>query len=487
MHVTGRMADQTLKEKTSRGLFWGGMSNLVQQLLGAFFGIFLARTLSPDDYGLVGMLTIFSMLSMILQESGFTNALINRKEVRLEDYNSVFWFNFAVAVASYVLLFFSAPLIAKFFHQPELVKLSRIHFIVLLFFGLGVSHRTYLIKRLMIRELSIVNTLSAMISGFLGVFLAWKGLGYWALVIQSLLQGVLMNAGYWYYSQWRPTFHFDMAPMLEMFPFGVRLLITSIFCAISGNFVSLILGRYYNTRQVGYYSQANKWNTMSVSVLSGMINSVTQPVLASVVDERERQLRITRKMMRFAAFISFPAMFGLAFIGKEFITLALTEKWASSIALLQILCIGGGFTPFCNILSGLLLSRGRSSWFMWTSITQTLVILATVFFCHSYGVKAMVVGITAVNILWLLVWYLLVRREIGYSFAGFLNDLAPFLGVTIMSIAAVWFITRGIDNMALLLAAKIVVTAVFYILIMWLTASVTFRECIQFIKNRIRQ
>lgn len=479
------MAEKTLKEKTSKGLFWGGLSNLVQQLLGAFFGIYLARTLSPGDYGLVGMLAIFSFLSMILQESGFPSALINRDSIRHEDYNSVFWFNVSVAVVSYAILFFCAPLIARFFHHPELVKISRIYFISLVIYGLGVSHRAYLSKLLMVKEISIANTLSTFISGSIGIFLAWKGFGYWTLVFQSLIQGVLTNAAYWYFSPWRPTFNFNIRPILEMFPFGSKLLVTSVFSALSNNSISVVLGRYYDSNQVGYYSQANKWNVMGTGVLSGMINGVAQPVLATVVDERERQLRITRKMMRFAAFVSFPAMLGLAFISREFIILALTEKWENSITLLQILCIGGSFAPFCSILSGLVLSRGKASWFMWTSISQTVVVLITIFICHFYGVTGMVIGITSVNVLWPLVWFFLVHKELGYTFVGFISDLAPFFGITLISIAAAWFITRGIENTALLLAAKIITTAVIYVLIMSLSASVTFKECVQFIKDRV--
>ena len=211
------MAESTLKEKTSKGLFWGGLSSFLQQLLNAVFGIYLARTLSPDDYGLVGMLAVFSLLALILQEGGFISALVNRKEIRHEDYNAVFWFNLLVALACYVLLFFCAPLIAAYFRQPALVKIARWSFLGFVLAGLGTSHRAYLTKKLMVKEMAIVTMVAVTVSGLVGIFFAWKGYGYWALVIQSLVLAFLTNAGFWLASDWRPSFRVDFQPVKEMF------------------------------------------------------------------------------------------------------------------------------------------------------------------------------------------------------------------------------------------------------------------------------
>ena len=179
------MGESTLKEKTSRGLFWGGMSSFLQQLLQAAFGIYLARTLSPDDYGLVGMLTVFNLLALTLQDGGFVSALINRKGLKHDDYNAVFWFNVFISLFCYLVLFCCAPLIARFFHHSELVKLARWSFLSFVLAGFCTAHRAYLTKKLMVKEMAIVNIAAAVISGFLGVYLAWRGWAYWTLVIQS--------------------------------------------------------------------------------------------------------------------------------------------------------------------------------------------------------------------------------------------------------------------------------------------------------------
>ncbi len=481
------MGSSSLKDKTSKGLFWGGMSNLVQQVLNAAFGIYLMRTLSPDDYGLVGMLALFSMLALMLQDSGFFVALVNRREIREEDYNSVFWCNLLIALLCYAVLFFCAPLIARYFHQPELVAVARWTFLGFVFSGFGTAQKALLTKKLQIKELAIVNIVAVVVSGAVGVTLAWKGFAYWTLVIQALILSALTNFGYWLFSGWHPKFRFDFRPAREMLRFGVKLLATNVVSVINSNFITVVLGRYYPAGRVGYYTQANKWSSMGNSVLSGMINSVVQPVMVAVVDDDTRQLRVLRKMMRFAAFIAFPAMLGLAFIAPEFLELVGGEKWIDSIPLLQILCVGGAFIPIINVCSGLIISRGKSSAFMWSNIALMVATLVTIYLAYPYGITWMVICLTVINVLWLLVWWLLARREVRYSFMALLADLLPFLGVTLVSIAAAWFLTRGIDSMAWRMVAKIAVTAVIYIVFMRLTASVTFKECVEYFLQRIKK
>ena len=478
------MGESTLKEKTAKGLFWGGMSGFLTQLLNAAFGIYLARSLTPDDYGLVGMLAMFTLLATIMQECGLPSALINRKEIRHEDYNAVFWCMLLVSSLCYVLLFLGAPLIAGYFHQPVLVSLSRVCFLSFIIAGLGTAHRTMLTKKLMVKELAIVNIVSVVVSGTVGVILASKGFAYWTLAIQALVLNVLMTAGYWLFSKWRPSFQWDFRPVREMFPYGIRIWLTSILSIVNSNYVSVFLGRKYTADWVGYYTQANKWSLMGVSVLTGMVSSVAQPVLASVTEEKERQLRVFRKMIRFTAFISFPAMFGLAFIAPEFIPVVLTEKWNDSIVLLQVLCVGGAFTPIIQVCTNLILSRGKSSAYMWNQIVLFALILSLLYLLYPKGITAILIGITAINALWIFVWTWLAHREIGYSVTKLAVDLLPFMGIALASIAVAWLVTKGINHQLLLMIAKILVTAAIYFFLMWISRSVIFRECVNILLKR---
>lgn len=479
------MAEPTLKEKTSKGLFWGGMSNFLQQLLNASFGIYLARTLSPDDYGLVGMLAVFSILAQALQESGFISALINRKEIRHEDYNSVFWFSVIVSAICYVILFICAPLIAAYFRHPELVMLARWIFLCFILSGFGVAQRAYLTKKLKIKEIAISGIVSAAVSGMVGVFLAYKGMAYWALVAQSILSATIMVGGLWFFSPWRPTFKLDFGPVKEMFRYSVKLLIPGILCTLSSQLLTLILGRYYTAKKVGFYTQANKWYNMGGSVLAGMVNSVGQPVLAEVTSDRERQLRVFRKMVRFAAFISFPALLGLAFIAPEFIVGALKEKWIDSVPLLQILCVGGIVMPLIHLFSDLLLSQGKSGIHMWVNVATFILVLIIAMVSRPYGIFWMVIGISVSNVVVFYIWYIFIRRELAYSVKGLLSDLLPFLLFSVVSMAGAYFVTRGIDGLWLKLVSKVLVTAVIYIVLLRLSNSVTYKECVVFLRSRI--
>ena len=481
------MGESTLKDKTAKGLFWGGMSNGVQQLLSLFFGIFLARLLTPSDYGLVGMLSIFSALAAILQDSGFTIALINKDNVRHEDYNAVFWFNIIVAITCYVILFFCAPLIARFFHKPELVVLSRWSFLAFLISSFGTSHSAMLTKKLMIREKAISNILALGISGTIGVILAFKGYAYWAIVIQTLILVTILTVCYWAFSGWKPTLPCSFAPISGMFKFGSKILITNVADSVGTYLLSIVFGRYYTEKEVGYFNQANKWNSMGYGIIKGMVGSVAQPVLVEVKEERERLLRVFRKLVRFTAFFTFPAMLGLAFIAPEFITITITDKWAESAKLMQILCVGGAFIPLSHLFSNLVLSREQSSRYMWSTIALVLVQIAVTIAVYPQGITAMVIAYSVIYILWLFVWFILVRKAIPYSLWGLLSDIVPFLGISLVAIVGVHFATLWITNIYWLLVAKVVLVAALYFGIMWLFQAVTLKECIQFIRNKIKK
>jgi O-antigen/teichoic acid export membrane protein len=475
------MGESTLKEKTSRGLFWGGMSSFFQQLLNAVFGIYLARVLSPDDYGLVGMLAIFNMVVLLLQESGFVSALINRKEIRHEDYNSVFWFSVLLSAVCYIVLFFAAPAIARYFHRPELVNLARWSFLGFLIGSLGVAPGAYLSKKLMVKEKSMAALLAVVVSGGVGVLMASRGFAYWSLVVQSLVNWLVLVTCYWIFSRWHPVFRFTIKPLQEMFHYGSKLLLTGLLNIISGNIVSVILGRCYSAREVGVYTQANKWGQMGSNFLTTMVNGVAQPVLFEVSSSRERQLRVCRKMIRFAAFVSFPLMLGLAFIAPEFITIAITDKWKDSIVLLQILCVGFACAPISAVCYNLLLSKGRANEYLWASAILSILTIAVIFLLYPVGIQWMTLGVTVVNVLTLVVWLLLVRREVDYTFKGILLDLIPFLGLTLLGMAAAWLVLHRVDNLYISLVGKIAIVGAVYILGLRLLQSEILRECTNFI------
>lgn len=478
------MDDSTLKGKTAKGLFWGGLSNGIQQLLNLFFGIFLARILSADDYGMVGMLTIFVLVANALQESGFTSALANKKDISHTDYNAVFWFSILMGTSMYVILFFCAPLIAEFYHKPELIPLARFMFLGFLISSTGIAHNAVLFRNLMVKQKAMAQIIALVVSGSIGVWMAMEGMAYWGLAVQNVIYITTVTVCYWIFSPWRPTLHLNLQPLKGMIAFSSKILITNIFTQVNNNIFSVLLGKFYTTSIVGYYTQANKWNYMGHSLISGMVNGVAQPVLAEVRDQKERQRQVFRKMLRFTAFVSFPALLGLALIARELIIITVTAKWLPSVILLQLLCIWGAFLPIIVLYSNLIISKGKSNIYMWNTVIIGLLQLLVLLLIYPYGIVPMISVFVGINIGWLLVWHYFVWREIGLSLWNALKDIVPFAVIATVTMGITYFATLGIHNLYILLCSKMLIAAIIYCLFMLVCRATVFKESIQYILKK---
>ena len=301
----------TLKEKTAKGLLWGGVSNGILQLLNAAIGIFLARKLSQDDYGMVGMLAIFTALGTSLQEGGFIGALNKRKNATYNDFNAVFWTSVGISVTIYTILFFCAPLIARFYGVKELTPLARYIFLSFVISSLSTAPRAYLFRNMMVRETSIMTIISLAVSGVVAIWMAYQGMAYWGIATQTVVYITLIAAQSFYFAKWKPSLHVDFTPIREMIGFSSRLILTNVFNIINQNVFSVILGKMYIPKVVGDYTQANKWTTMGSSLISNMVYGIAQPVFTKVEEDRDRQKAVFRKLLRFTAFIWFPLMLGV--------------------------------------------------------------------------------------------------------------------------------------------------------------------------------
>ncbi|RHP65654.1 lipopolysaccharide biosynthesis protein [Bacteroides sp. OF04-15BH] len=479
------MADKSLKDKTAKGLLWGGLSNGMVQILNAVFGIYLLNLLTPHDYGMVQVLNVFSCVAASLQESGFIAALANKKNPTHKDYNAVFWFNILCGSFLYVLLFFLAPYIADFYDEPRLTPLARFLFLSFLITSFGIAQRAYLFGHLMVKQTSIISVLALLISGVASIIMAYNGFAYWGLAAQGVLYVTVIVIMNWYYSPWRPTMQWDFGPIREMFGFSSKLLITSLFTQVNRNVLSTLLGKYYNTNVAGQYGNANKWNEMGFNMINGMISGVAQPVLAQVKDERQQSIHVFRKMLRFTCFIAFPAMLGLGYIAHEFILITVGTKWLESASLLSMLCVYGAFVPVNTLYYILVISQGKSNINMINTIVSCVLIWALMIGLHSYGLYVMVKAFIAVNVLWTLVWHYFAWRLIRISLWDVIKDIVPFAAITVVSIALSWLVTFRIENNLLLLISKILTTAVFYVGILYVSNANILRESMQYIfKNK---
>ena len=479
---------ETLKDKTAKGLFWGGMNNGVQQLLGLAFGIILGRLLDPSDYGMTAMLAVFSVIANELQSSGFKTGLINLEKPRHEDYNAVFWFNILAGAAIYVVLFIAAPLIADFYDNQALIPLSRYVFLGFVFSSFGMAQSAYLTKQMQIKQIAKCGMTATLSSSLVSVAMAAMGFGYWALATQYLMYIAVNTLLLWWFSEWRPSYlrftnlRFTIYyPLRQLFPFSVRIMISAILTQVNANIMNLLLGRFYGEANTGHYNQAYQWSSKCFLLVGNMLKQVDQTVLVGLHDERERQLQVLRKMMRFTAFISFPLLFGLGLVSHEFIILAIKEKWAFAASLLPILCVCGAFMPLSALLTDAVISHKRSDIYLWSTLVLGLLQIGLMVGLWQQGIRTMVIAYTLLNIIWVFVWHFFVRRLMGYRLLDFLKDIVPFALAAAGVMLVTGFATQAISALWLKLLCRVVLATILYYTVMRLAGAVILKECIAFI------
>lgn len=339
-------------------------------------------------------------------------------------------------------------------------------------------------KNLMVKENTVTGFAALVTSGIVGVVLAINGQSYWSLAWQQIIYITIINIGRYFYTPWHPTLHIDLRPIKKMLNFSMKILLTSIINTLNSNILVFIFGRLYPIKAVGSFTQANKWNTMAYSFLSGTMAQVAQPVMAQVTGDNERERRVFRKMMRLTAMLSFPAMFGLAMVAEEFILLTIHEQWLSSVPLLRILCIGGAFMPLYTLYQNLMISRGRSDIYLWCTIVQIVIQIAIVVAFAKFDMQAMVWAYTAGNIVFIGIWQYFLNKLTGIRTIEIMRDICPFMISAAAVMAAVWPLTAPISNLWLLLICRFILAAVLYLAIMRLAHAEILNEAIEFVKNR---
>ena len=485
---------ESLKEKTAKGLFWGGMNNGVQQLLGLAFGIILGRLLDPSDYGMTAMLAVFSVIANELQSSGFKTGLINLKSPTHEDYNAVFWFNILAGAAIYAVLWFAAPLIADYYDKPELIPLSRYVFLGFVFSSFGMAQSAYLTKQMKIKQVAQCGMTATLSSSIVSVILAALGFGYWALATQYLMYIAVNTVLLWYFSPWRPTREVTFEPIRRLFPFSFKIMISAIFTQLNVNIMNLLLGRYYGDVNTGHYNKAYEWSSKGFLLVQNMLKQVDQTVLVGLHNERERQLQVLRKMVRFTAFIAFPLLFGLGLVSHEFIVLAIGEKWTFSASLLPYLCLCGAFMPLSTLLTDAIISQHRSDIYLWSTVALGILQIGLMIALWREGIYTMVTAYTLLNIIWVLVWHFFVHRLMNYSLPAFLKDILPFaLTAAAVMVVTGWVTQLTVDCLQLtddylrlwvLLISRVILAAALYYVVMRVAGAVILKEILAFIFRR---
>ena len=459
------MAEQSLKDKTVKGVAWSGVDNVAQHVVSFIVSIVLARLLSPDDYGLIGIIAIFTAICTALIGGGFGAALIRKQDVLDEDYSTAFWVNMCMSLLLYVVIFFCSPLIAHFFGRDELVALTRVSSLGIIIVALAMVQQTRLNKRIDFKTQTKITLIAAIASGIVGIGMALLGYGVWSLVAQGLAIQILRTVLLWFYNHWIPRLQFSKKSFHEMFGFGWKLVVSSLLDTIWKELYQIIVGKFYSPATLGQYTRAKGFSQLFSSNLTTVVQRVTYPVLSNIQDDTPRMVDAYRRIIKTTTFITAICMIVLGAISEPLLYCLIGPKWHEAALYLPLICISASLYPLHAINLNMLQVQGRSDLFLGLEIVKKVIYLVPLFIGASIGVLPMLY----VNILVGFIAYYLNSyysgKLLGYTSWMQLKDVAPSYGVAFVMALSVFFLKYLPISYFAILPIQIVVGLLVFFLI----------------------
>jgi len=431
----------SLKKKTVHGVSWSVIDNIASSGISFLVGIVLARILSPAEFGILGMITVFIAVSNSIVDSGFSNALIRKNDAKDIDYNTVFYFNLLLGCLLYLILFISANAISLFFKEPLLIPVIRVMGLVLIINAISIIQRTLLVKNVDFKTQTKVSLISSLTSGIVGIGMAVYGFGVWSLVGQQISKQLLNTIFLWVYSAWRPAKEFSRQSFNELFGFGSKLLVSGLIDTIYKNIYYLIIGKFYSAVQLGQYTRAEQFSMVFSSNLTSVVQRVSYPVLSSIQDEGERLKQAYRRVIKSTMLVTFACMLGLAAVAKPLILILIGEKWLPAVGFIQILCFAEMLYPLHAINLNMLQVKGRSDLFLKLEIIKKVIAILPISLGVFYGIEFMLWGSVFVSFLAYILNSYYSALLIDYSTWAQLKDILPTLLVSIIVSIVMWSIS----------------------------------------------
>jgi O-antigen/teichoic acid export membrane protein len=478
------MGDE-LKNKMVKALTWTSIDRFGQQLAQLVIGIMLARLLTPIDYGLIGVLMIFISLSTVLIDGGFGQALIRKQDANATDYSTIFYLNLIISVLLYLILFFTAPLIARFFKHPELILISRVLFLTIIFYAIYFIQYVVLNKNLNFRVLALINIVSVIISGFFGIILAFLGYGVWALVWQQISSQFIRAILYPFLVHWKPIRNFSYRVIKDFWSFSIHMLGTSSLNVIFNNMYTILLGRFYPFREVGFYTQANKLSDTVDAATQQILMKGTYPLLVQIQHDTERLIRVYRRLTQSISLLIFPLIAVLIAIAKPFILVLITDKWLPSVGLFQLLLFANFFGPLYVLNVSVLNARGESKLTFRMELVKKSLILISVVVCFQFGIKIMLAGYVFASFAAYLLSMIYIKRKINHYFKHQIRDILPqiFVGF-ILGVVAYFIGFLPLSNISMVII-QVIETLIIYIVLVRFFFSESFFQARDFILQKV--
>ena len=434
------MSQSELKRKTVKGFFWSSLESLFSQGQGIIFGIFLARMLSPGEFGLIGMITVFISLAQVFVDSGLSQSLIRKQNCTYLDYSTIFWVNLIIGLISYVIIWLAAPFIAQFYGKPELLSLTRITSLTILIGSVTLIQQTKLTKEIDFKTITKSSTIGTFISGVSSILLAYYGFGVWSLVWRTIINQFVRSAILWNHNRWWPKFHFSKLILKEHFTFSSNILLILIIAALYKNFYNLIIGRNYSEKILGYFTNADQYSSMPSTTISAITNKVSYPILSEMQNDDPRLKVSIKKLITNVMYISFVIMFGLAAIAKPLFVIVLGEKWLPSVYMFQILCVAYAITPMLIINQNIMKIKGRSDLFLKTEIIKYVILTPLLVLGAIFGINILIIGIVLFYWIGYLVNAMYSKRLLGYSTIAQSIDFLPVMFIALIPAILIWSI-----------------------------------------------
>lgn len=456
------MAKQkSLKKKAASGMIWTTIQKFSKMGIQFISGIVLARLLTPFDYGCIGMLMVFITLSDSFIDGGFGSALIQKKRPTQIDYSTIFYWNIALSIVLYVILFLAAPTISRFYDIPLLSDVLRVQGLILFIYALNLIQRNQLRKQLKFKVIAVTRIATSIIALVVTIIMAYCGFGVWALVTQNLIAAGIPMFVFWIYTKWRPSWCFSWQSFKELFGFGFYMFLTHFLNSFSKQIQSLLIGRFYNPSTLGYYSKANSTERLASHTISGVMTSVTYPLYAEVQDDMPRMHNMIKRLTTTIAYITFPLLIVLLLTAKPIFIILYSDRWINSIPYFQVLCIAGLGDCLNSINNQPIAAIGKSkTMFTWTIVKRVAGISAVFIGLLTFGMKGLLVGVIFNCWFSYFVNIWLVSKYIGYKWTRQVLDILP-IGIVVLVGGVVSYF--GVSYMGLNMYVDAILKLLFFV------------------------
>lgn len=475
------------KSKVISSLVWKFLERVCAQAVNLVVSIILARLIAPEQYGVIALTTIFITISNVFVESGLGTSLIQKKNADSKDFSTVFYCNIVMSIIMYLVIFFIAPLAAKFYSSPILTPVLRVLGITVLIAGVKSIQCSYVSKNMMFKKFFVSTFIGTVISAIIGIWMAYNGYGVWSLVVQQLSNTLFDTIILWITVKWRPTLEFSFKRLKVLYGFGWKMLCSSLIDTVYNEIYGLSIGKIYTTEQLAYYNRGNQFPKLITVNIDGSISSVMLPTLSKEQDNKQKVKSMMRRAIKTSSFLLFPLMIGLAVVAKPLVSILLTDKWLPAVPLMQLLCFSYMLWPIHTINLQAINALGRSDIFLKLEVIKKIVGVTALIISIPFGIKFMVFMKIVTSIIATFINAHPNKKLVDYSYLEQITDILPALAISIAMGLIVYFINLLPISSIMILIIQILLGVIIYLGLSYIFRIDAFKYIIDSAKQKLKK